>query len=69
MKLFVSDELSNCEENQFECETGDMLPDRTCCGGPCIKDIWANDGEKDCLDGSDEFGELLYTFNHSKNLF
>ena len=37
-----------------------MLPDRTCCGGPCIKDIWANDGEKDCLDGSDEFGELLY---------
>lgn len=43
--VFVTDAESglSCEAEEFECSTGD-----------CIPDLWRCDGEGDCPDGSDE---------------
>ena len=44
-----------CGADQFQCKAGICkYSDNANCNGPCILYSWANDGEEDCSDGSDE---------------
>ena len=44
-----------CKSSEFDCNVaGCMNPDHKKCRGTCIPKEWANDGEEECADGSDE---------------
>ena len=44
-----------CGADQFQCQSGNCkYTDNANCNGPCIQSSCVNDGEADCIDGSDE---------------
>ena len=46
---------STCKSSEFDCKAaGCTNPDNEKCKGTCIPKSWANNGEEQCADGSDE---------------
>ena len=44
-----------CKSSEFDCKAaGCTNPDNEKCKGTCIPKSWANNGEEQCADGSDE---------------
>ena len=59
---------TTCGTDQFRCVAGICkYADNENCAGPCIRGDWAEDGETDCTDGSDE-GKCLKLLNVSKKI-
>ena len=48
---------NKCKSDQFQCKTG--VSKAKGFPGPCIPKNWENDGNEDCMDGSDENSEIL----------
>ncbi|CAF4978062.1 unnamed protein product, partial [Rotaria sp. Silwood1] len=47
-------EINECEDNEYRCHNGLCIPD----------EFWENGfGDADCLDRSDEFADVLYSYN------